>query len=376
MRESIKRTAKALLVITLLSSPYWASNLAWHLAGPSDRQVLVIDYTVPEDIYAGHRGLMWVLNYARVPSPDAPRPWDPEADYTGYYPHDRTQPSRLSDVPLGATDLLYIADAYGVYEMDLEMIEGVRIQPTISPLLFGGLNTQDAGVIEQFVASGHDLLVEFKAVTPPTSSAARDTLERLCDVRWTGWVGRVFPDLYDITDVPDWFDPLFEEHFPGREKPRDPCLVLFGPASELVVFCDPDFATVAPRLTFTEVGRDRLGNVRADAAYFGWFVLSEPGPMSITMAELVLPEALVGLAEFHAAELPLRHPVLTERVVGPSHRIAMHIDGANAAFDPGRYNMAGIHRAQALFNRRRDLLSPRPAFWQFYVPAMRAILRE
>lgn len=376
MMELPKKIARVLFVVTVLLAPFWVPNLLWHLAPESGRNVVVVDYTVPYDNYHSHRGLMWVLNYAKVPTPRPEMPWDPTQDYIGYAPDDRLNPVRLSQVDLGASDLLYFADAYGVYEMDLEILEGNRIQPTRSPRLFGGLSERDVDTIEAFVDSGGDLVTEFNTLPPPTENAERARLESLLDVRWTGWVGRVFPDLYDVTDVPDWFEGFFESRFPDRELPRDPALVLFSYSGELIVVSDPDYSNVAPRLVFTAAGRERLGGVRADAAYFKWFALFEAGTGAATLGELVLPESVLHDEGFHASGLPLRHPALTELVVGPSHRFAMAVDGGNVPFDPGRYRMAGVHRAQALLNRRKDLLSTRPAFWQFYVPAMRVILRE
>lgn len=377
MKVTARKLARALLIALIVLSPFWIPNVIWHARGPSTRTVVVVDYTVPYDDYDSHTGLIWSLNHARVASPRGPEdPWDPTRDYVGYQPADRLNPVRLSEADLGGADLLYIADAYGVYEMDLEILEGIRIQPTRSPRLFGALSAGDVATIEDFAASGRDVFSEFNTLPPPTGADERARMEALLGVRWTGWVGRVFPDLYDITDVPDWFEGFFAERFPDREMPRDPSLVLFSYSGELIVVSHPDYTRVAPRLTFTSAGRDRLGRVRADAAYFKWFALMEPGPRTLVLGEIVLPEAVLHSEEFHTAQLPLRHPALTEFVVGPSHRYAMAVDGGNVPFEPGRYNMAGVHRLQSLFNRRKDIFSTRPAFWQFYVPVMQKILRE
>ena len=376
MKQRLKTIVRILLTITIFTSPFWVPTLTWHMTAPSTRQVVVVNYTVPYDNYHSHRGLMWALNYAKVPGPRPDQAWDQRVDYVGYRPDDRINPTRLSEIMLGAADLLYFADAYGVYEMDLEILEGTRIQPTRSPRIFGALSMADVDVVRRFVDSGRDVFVEFNSLPPPTGAEAREELEEILGVEWTGWVGRVFPDLYDITDVPDWFEGYFKERFPGQEMPREPSLVIFSYSGELIVISDNDYSQIAPRLRFTSVGRDRLGNVRAEAAYFKWFALCEPGPMTLTLGEIVLPDAIMRSDEYHTAELPLRFPVLTEYVVGPSHRYMMAFDGGNIPFDPGRYTMAYSHRVQQLLNRRKDVLSTRPAFWQFYVPVMNVILRE
>ncbi|MCB9508406.1 MAG: hypothetical protein H6697_12185 [Myxococcales bacterium] len=374
--NNAKTVARIALGLLLLLMPLWLPTIIWTLQKPSDRHVVVVDYTVPYDNYHSHRGLMWALNYAKVPAPGPTGRWDRTRDYIGYQPADRANPVRLSETPLGSADLLVLADAYGVYQMDLEILAGTRVQPTRSPQLFGGISHEDIDALEEFVGAGRDLLVEFNSLPPPTGPDERARMEELLGVKWTGWVGRVFPDLHDITDVPDWFEPFFEEHFPGRPLPTDPSLVMFSYEGELIVVSHPDYGHIAPRVRFTPAAADRLGDLRADAPLYKWFALVDPGPQALELAELLLPELVLTSEEFHEAGLHLSYPALTEFVVGRSHRFSMPIDGGNIPFDPGRYTVAGVHRGQALLNRRRDTLALEPVFWQFYVPVMLKILRD
>ena len=370
------KIARVLVLIGVLAVPFWGPLLHWELQPISHRSVIVVDYTVPADNYDPHNGLMWVLNHAKVQSASDDRLWQSDRDYIGYYPEDRDNPLALADAIVGAPDLIYLADTYGVYEMDLEIIEGTRIQPTRSPQIFGGLSSEDVDVIEEMTNDGRDLFVEFNSLPPPTGEAERARMEEILGVQWTGWVGRIFPDLHDVSDVPDWFVPYFEERFPGSELPTDPSLVLFSYSGELIVVSDPDYTSIVPRLQFTSVGRDRFGNVRADAPYFKWFGLFEPGPMTITIGEIHLPAAIQRSGAFHTAELGLTYPAMMEYVDGQSHRYMLAFDGGNIPFEPGRYNSSGVFRFQGLMNRRKDFLSTKPAFWQFYVPVMTRILRE
>ena len=237
------------------------------------------------------------------------------------------------------------------------------------------MTEDDVDAIEAFVESGRDLIVEFNTLPPPTDPTQRARLQNLLGVRWTGWVGRVFADLHDVTDVPDWFADFYAEHYPDRPLPRDPSLVLFSYRDELIVVSHPDFGHVAPRVRFTDQGRARLGDLHADAPLFKWFALNEPAADTTPLAQLILPELILTNEQFHAAALRLAYPAFTERVVGRSHRYSIAIDGGNIPFDPGRYTVAGVHRGQALLHRRRDILALEPVFWQFYVPSMLALLR-
>jgi hypothetical protein len=370
------KIARAIILLGILGTPYWGPVLHWNLQPNSPRSVVVIDYTVPEANYHPHRGLMWMLNHTKVESSSPDRLWEPARDYIGYFPEDRENPIALSDAIVGSPDLIYLADAYGVYEMDLEIIEGTRVQPTHSPQLFGGLSSADVDTLDELTSAGRDLFVEFNTLPPPTGEAERARMEEMMGVTWTGWVGRIFSDLHEISDVPDWFAPYFEERFPGVELPTKPCLVLFSYSGELIVVCDTDYTQITPRLRFTSVAQDRFGSLHADAPYFKWFGLFEPGPSTVTIGEIHLPEAILRSDGFHTSELDLTYPALMEYVDGQSHRYMLTFDGGNIPFNPGRYNYSGIYRAQALLNRRKDLLSMKPAFWQFYAPVMQRILRE
>ncbi|MFT6396844.1 MAG: hypothetical protein ACJAYU_001588, partial [Bradymonadia bacterium] len=255
------KIARAIILLGILGTPYWGPVLHWNLQPNSPRSVVVIDYTVPEANYHPHRGLMWMLNHTKVESSSPDRLWEPARDYIGYFPEDRENPIALSDAIVGSPDLIYLADAYGVYEMDLEIIEGTRVQPTHSPQLFGGLSSADVDTLDELTSAGRDLFVEFNTLPPPTGEAERARMEEMMGVTWTGWVGRIFSDLHEISDVPDWFAPYFEERFPGVELPTKPCLVLFSYSGELIVVCDTDYTQITPRLRFTSVAQDRFGSL-------------------------------------------------------------------------------------------------------------------
>jgi hypothetical protein len=98
--------------------------------------------------------------------------------------------------------------------------------------------------------------------------------------------------------------------------------------------------------------------------------------MTITIGEIHLSPAIQQSGAFQTAELGLTYPALMEDVDGRSHRYMLAFDGGNIPFEPGRYDSSRVFRLHSLMNRRKDFLSTKPAFWQFYVPVMLQILRE
>ncbi len=93
--------------------------MRWYLKPESPWRVRVLDKTVPHPDYREHAALFWVLRHEKAATPQGARNWDLRRDYVGYYPvvndgEQRGQGRELRAEDLAATDLLYLADAYGV----------------------------------------------------------------------------------------------------------------------------------------------------------------------------------------------------------------------------------------------------------------------
>lgn len=378
MKERLKQIAKFWAGVALVFSPIWVAHLAWRLQPPSARTVAVVDYTVPFENYQIHTALMWMMNYAKVEPPAGSDEWRPERDYIGYDPTDRLNPTRLSDVDLAEVDTIYLADAYGVYDADLVAENLLTWTPhlTWSRLRFGGVVADDLAAIDAHLLGGGDLIAEFNVLAPPTPDGVSGRLQDALGVRWTGWTGRVFPDLTDPADVPDWLIELFPATYPDREMPDEPSLVLVSKDAELIVLTMPGLADVVPTIRTTSMGRDRFGRIRSDAPYFGWFALVEQGEGALTYATFHLPEALRDEERFGPSGLGLEYAAVTERLVGASNRLYFCWDASNLDDAPDAYSIAHVERVQALVHRRHDFWSAQPAFWQVYAPMVRRFLRE
>lgn len=372
----LKKWGQTALGLALFFSPVWLARVAWQVEAPSKRAIVVVDYTVPFDNYQMHTPVHWLLDHAKVEAPNGTR-WDPTRDYVGYRPSERDNPLRLEDALLAEADTLYLADAYGVYERDLLVANLESETPTLaySPLVFGGVSEGDLGVLEEHLARGGDLVAEFNALAPPTPAAVSTALQAELGVAWSGWSARVFPDLTDTGDTPEWFYREFAEQFPEREVPTTPALVLVDRAGTLVVHEGRSLAEVVPVIRMTPAGRDRFGRIRANAPYFGWFALVDD-PNALTYATLELPAGLTEDPVFAEHGLPVQTSAITERLVDTSNRLYLAFDASNLDEAPSSHRLRNIHMVQGLVNRRHDLWSSKPAFWQVYVPVMRAFLRE
>lgn len=202
------------IIATVLIGVLVAMPVGWLMKPRTDVKVVVVDKTVPFQNYREHKRLMWLLSYHKAPTPDGRLLWNPARDYVGYDPREGV-PEDIVDENLKGNDLLYIADAYGVYTGDYISARNPVEHLELSERIYGGINVKEAAAIERFVKGGGRLVGEFNMLGSPTSGDARKRLERLLGVRWTGWAARHLEDFSDYREIAEWARNRWEQEF-GR----------------------------------------------------------------------------------------------------------------------------------------------------------------
>jgi hypothetical protein len=183
-----------------------------------DKTVLTTE--VPE-----HRSLHWVLNHHRY-TDSSGSIFTPEEDYLGFFPKERqTFVIRdLSAFPEDAIahmadklDAFYYTDTYGIYSNEWF---GTGSAMEHSGLVYGGLTHQDAQLIKSvFTQRPKLLLIEFNLLASPTENGPRQTVEQAVGIRFSGWTGRIFPNLDSSranVDLPRWVIRMYREQHKGR----------------------------------------------------------------------------------------------------------------------------------------------------------------
>ena len=229
----------SVLLLLLVVGTCVASPTVWLLKSDSLLRVQVLDKTVPHEDYREHGALFWVLRHEKVVNPLGARDWNLDANYVGFTPdpdavdgHGEGRDLRQTDL-VGA-DLLFLADSYGVYSGDYEQ-GATRAAIDRSTLIYGGLDSDELDLIEQFVADGNHLLAEFNTIASPTSGTSRSRLESLLGVKWTGWSGRFFPDLGDASEVPHWAPRDWREQYQQEWDLAGPGYLLVHESGRLFV---------------------------------------------------------------------------------------------------------------------------------------------
>lgn len=362
------------LGLAAMSSPWWVLHLLWQRQPMRTERVMLVDYSVPYTSGREHRGVQWVLNHEKYVPPSGRR-WTTLGSHVGYHPDDRDRPTSIEGSDLRRTDWIYVADAYGVYEDDLKEIALQRAHMDYSKRVFGGLSMGDAQAIAALSARGKHTFLEFNAIEEPTSPEARALLQDLFGVEWTGWTGRFFLDMHDTTDVPHWLPRQYREQYGNDSMPTGPTLALVHRDGRIFLFGGALARDVAPHVELTALGTRVLPASRGGARYFYWFPVLQVRDGTELLAELTIPSAPAIDSVLTRIGVPHRLPLLTRRTDGGAHRIYLAADLADTDFDPGVYafKWLGWIRARAEDNPvRYDGVN---AFWQFYVPSVRTLLR-
>lgn len=117
---------KALVFLICLFVLLFIPHILWQLGKDKELQVVILDKTVPTESMREHSGLIWILNHFKYQQNN--EQYDVHSDYYGFRPDEKQQNYEVRPLPitLDDTDLIYMADTYGVYEGDLPWTESSR----------------------------------------------------------------------------------------------------------------------------------------------------------------------------------------------------------------------------------------------------------
>jgi hypothetical protein len=353
-----------LLLIGLALAP----GIAWRLMPPHPLGVLVVNKTVPDTTYRGHRAFIWVLDHLKIVHPGSLAPYDAATDYAGFVPlTNRAWSVRDFPSALRADRVVYLADTYGVREGDLDMggsaAGGGR-------LLFGGLSMADLETLERAAGRGVTIIAEFNTAADPTTDTVRARAEALFGFRWTGWTGRrsVALDL----DYPAWARTAWEQQSGGPWSFNGPGFLLAHRDGRVVVLSAQDLEGVGLRFDPSPAGV-ALG-MRTATAPQGWFDLVEPAGGEV-LGSYHWELTARGDSLFAAAGLPLTAAAALAHRRGASRTWYLAGDFANMARTP---DWTRQRWGAALFRLLPEWWLPpgERFFWRAYLPLLTTILDQ
>lgn len=342
-----------------------APALAWRLMPPRPLEVLILDKTVPDTTYRGHRAVVWLLNHLKLVHPGSFAAYSTASDYAGFVPlTPRAWSARPLPDAVGATRVVYVADTYGVSAGDLG--SGIAEEP--GRLLFGGLTVGDMEFLESAARGGATVIAEFNTAAAPTADSVRARAARLFGFAWSGWTGRRSADL--ARDVPPWLRTAWQQQRGQPWAHRGPGVVLAHADGRVVVLTEVHLRASGLEILPTREG-DSLG-MRAAPAPDGWFELVEPAG-SVMLARYAWHLTPRGDSTLAANGVPRQAAAVLTHRAGAARTYYLAGDFANVPRIPAWSELRwgpSLYRALP-----RWWISPQEAFfWRGYLPLLSSIL--
>jgi len=375
--RTLVASAAALVLIALLA----VSPLAlWWRRAASPVRVLVVGKTVPHPDYREHSALFWTLNHFKAVPPGAERPWTSARDYVGFHPATEDADgasfrTHLTADSLAAADLVYLADAYGVYEGDY-LLPGGQAALDYSERIFGGFERHEVDALESFTEKGGALVAEFNTVASPTTGENRARLEKLLGIRWTGWAGRHFPELGDESEVPAWAPRNWLRQHGADWMHSGPGLLFAHEDGRIFVLAmDQALSSGGVEIHTTSTQSALLSGVEMPARFDFWFDVVEASGTSRTLAEYVVPATERGLETMKQFQVPDRFPAVVASTQGA---LALYLAGdfSDNNVVRGPYYVAGWPAYQGFFASRSSSATAASFYWNFYAPLIGNVLSQ
>ncbi len=331
-----------LLVLALVIWPT-VGYARWLALPEQPLDLLVYDLTVPDDSFREHRALGLVMEHLKVP-------FSVETGYFGSAPGGREQ---VGAWPTAVPDLILLVDAYGVYENqagEVDADEGTDRRT-------GRLTAAQAADVVRWAAAGSVVWGETNVLGQPTEPEAATTLGELFGVETTGWMGKAFVDLGEVSRV------LRSLH-PGPWHFTGPGLILVsgtaagGGRAELIVLTPDDLVGLRPlgRGTLPAGGGDYVTPID------GWFELVRAQPGATVEGTFELPLAESSRTRVGPRGLDQEWPLVVRRA-GTVY-VAANLSSTPATF-PSRKVAGAID-----LMRRVPHSAEAAAFYRLYAPLL------
>lgn len=344
----------------------------WYNQPVRQAELTLMDKTVPNDTYREHKGLVWLLNHLK---------WGKKVrsvrDYVGYYPGESREEGEVKPLlyerdRLLQSEVLYVADTYGVYTNDLtdNAPSGER-----SNLIYGGLNDTDMELIQFYLTQPNKMLIaEFNTMASPTSEGVRRQMEELLHLEWSGWMGRHFMDLSN-EEIPEWMPRNYEKQYGEPWNFIGPGFVLVREDDYILVLPDEPYMgddLIRVVQTKNEDGYPFRGASK-NIAYEYWFDIVIPREGSVVKAWYEWDTNDKAKAILQKHRIPLRFPAVVH-YPGKDYQ-AYYFAGdyvdVNEQLPP--HFVSGMLPWKYFWSIG---LPQTEFFWQFYVPMMKQILDE
>ncbi|RXT05807.1 hypothetical protein [Ammoniphilus sp. CFH 90114] len=370
-RGWIKWGVVLLFAISIILLPYFS----WVYKESQALDVVILDNTVPNSSYREHKGLIWLLNHFKYVRSQTQSTYSLKDHYFGFVPStDHKYEIKELEITPNESDLIYIADTYGVYEEDYyghtANSHGVR-----SDKIYGGLRSDDLEKIKAEIYRGKTLIAEFNTFGSPTEESVRQSLYKILGLEWSGWIGRSFADLTRGKEVPAWAVSNYEKKYGTPWNYKGYGLVFVNEQDDIIVLeGGKEAGKGGSRYSLTEEGKAFFGPL-SDTRYNYWFDIVEATQPKSVLAEYHLDVTEEGKKLLDQHGIPAVFPAVVKNATGVYTSYYFAGDYADSNELPSLFQFAGFDRliSWLSWDSKESL---EPFFWRIYLPMMENILAD
>lgn len=358
------------------------SFVIWFFTPSTPFEILVIDKTVRDKTYQEHRGIYWTLDHLKYQNSEG-RFYQEGSDYLGFYPNGKSDFGTSKDLVgksdkdirelVSKTDLVYLADSYGVYESDF----APENQNELSKKVYGGLDYSDIQLLQIAKEEGKVIIAEYNSIASPTPKAIRTQFENLMGVKWTGWIGRYFDEFDTLAngDIPTWMIRQYQAQH-GEWNLAGPGLIFIKETGEIEAFrYETDYENKTPLIRSQKVNKHGI-SLPEVVPYPDWFdvVLIEREYQVISYYD-INPTA-EGLQRLRSMGLPRFFPAAMVRKQTKGAQYYFAGDFSDMRGELGSPRFTGVPTLWRGFYVVADYTDRQSFFWNYYFPLLRQAFKD
>jgi len=375
------RVRKFWIVVWLLLLTPLCLWLAWLFTPLRPLNIAIIDKTVLLPNLREHISFNWILTNQRISKMDKEF-YEANSDYLGFFPKTKKkyevkglEQYSLSQIDsfAGKLDMAYFTDTYGIYSNEWE---GKNILEH-SPLIYGGMSTQDLHLLKALKKSKKLILTEFNDIATPTPKNIRNEFQSLFGIEWTGWAGRYYDDLdTNINkELPYWLKNGYVKQHANRWPFKKSGIAFVNENGRIEILeKDTHLEYELPYIKSEESTMNRF-NVKDDIDYPYWFDIIRTSRENNILSWYEIKTNTLGDSVLAKNGIPKRFPAAIERSID----CKFYYFCGDFADNPvsqwlARFKYIGkIKRTLSAASEKTDKT---PFFWKYYVPMISTILNE
>lgn len=380
MRFNLRRILFVLFLLILLMPVFlW---IFWLVTPRQALNILIVDKTVLTQKANEHRAFNWYLKNRKFVKPNR-HFYIIAKDYKGFFPEDSNKYQihdlkRYTDVRLDSLadtlDMAYFTDTYGIYYNDWYRDS---LQSEHSPLIYGGLDKKDVGLIKRLKKQNKLILAEFNFFASPTRNSIRKKAEKILNIQWSGWTVRYFDvlDTLKNNELPHWVTRLYKEQHQGKWPFKKSGIVFVHSSSQIEILEeDKDLRHPQPIIYANQTGQD-VYHLPAKIDYPYWIDITfNKSDSNELLAHYEIDATKRGDSILRRAGIPTHFPA----VIAARNRRFFYFCGDYADNNVGGisvyFKYADWFKRHLL--KEKGKTNRNAFYWNFYVPMMDVIMHD